>query len=221
MQIWGFHILDAVIIIIYVGVILWLGRWAGKKTKDTGDFFLAGRKLGKTTQFFLNSGCSTNADQAVAVSREIYRKGIGGMWIQFLVLYLTPSYWFTTFFSRRIRLTTIGDYFTERFNSKSLSANYAIFILLMSILGGGVGYMVAAKTMMAMTPKRPEKMTYEERIRVEQFREYQALKSRLNEGFRSEEESRYTEPDEENKRGELHSFISNTDPIIFSLLTPL
>jgi len=215
MHIWGLHILDAGIIILYIGIILWLGTWAGKKTKDTGDFFLAGRKLGKTTQFFLNFGCSTNADQAVAVSREIYRQGIGGMWIQFLVLFLTPFYWFTTFFFRRIRLTTIGDYFTERFNSKSLGASYAIFILLMSILGGGVGYMVAAKTMMAMTPKPTEKMTHEERISVEQFREYQALKSRLDEGFSTEEESRYTELDEKNKQGELHSFISYTNPVLF------
>ncbi|HUU51390.1 MAG TPA: hypothetical protein VMW92_00060 [Candidatus Heimdallarchaeota archaeon] len=148
MHIWGLHILDAGIIFLYIAIILWLGRWAGRKTKDTGDFFLAGRKLGKTTQFFLNIGCSTNADQAVAVSREIYRQGIGGMWIQFLVLFLTPFYWFTTFFFRRIWLTTIGDYFNERFNSKSLGASYAIFIPLMSILGGGVGYMVTAKTMM-------------------------------------------------------------------------
>ncbi len=215
MQIWGLHILDAAIICLYICVILWLGRWAGRKTKDTGDFFLAGRKLGKTTQFFLNFGCSTNADQAVAVSREIYRQGIGGMWIQFLVLFLTPFYWFSTFFFRRIRLTTIGDYFTERFNSKSLGASYAIFILLMSILGGGVGYMVAAKTMMAMTPKPLEKMTLEERISVEQFREYQILKSRLDEGLNNEEKSRYTELDEKNKRGELHSFISYTEPVLF------
>jgi SSS family solute:Na+ symporter len=215
MHIWGLHILDAGIIFLYIAIILWLGRWAGKKTKDTGDFFLAGRKLGKTTQFFLNFGCSTNADQAVAVSREIYRQGIGGMWIQFLVLFLTPFYWFTTFFFRRIRLTTIGDYFTERFNSKPLGASYAIFILLMSILGGGVGYMVAAKTMMAMTPKPPEKMTYEERISVEQFREYQILKSRLDEGLGTEKESRYTELDEKNKQGELHSFISYTNPVLF------
>jgi SSS family solute:Na+ symporter len=215
MQIWGLHILDTAIIILYVGIVLGLGRWAGKKTKDTGDFFLAGRKLGKATQFFLNFGCSTNADQAVAVSREIYRQGIGGMWIQFLVLFLTPFYWFSTFFFRRIRLTTIGDYFTERFNSKSLGASYAIFTLLMSILGGGVGYMVAAKTMMAMTPKPPEQMTHEERLSVEEFREYQALRSRLEKGLTAEEELKYAELDEKNKRGELHSFISYTNPIFF------
>jgi SSS family solute:Na+ symporter len=215
MFIWGLHIVDIGIILFYVILILWIGKRAGEKTKNTGDFFLAGRKLGKFYQFFLNFGCSTNADQAVAVSREIYRTGIGGMWIQFLVLFLTPFYWFTVFFFRRIRLTTIGDFFSERFNSKSLGASYAIFILLMSILGGGIGYMVAAKTMMAMTPKSPEQLSHEERLSVEQFREYQAFRTRLDEGLSQQEQIRYDELNEKNKRGELHSFISHTNPILF------
>ena len=215
MHIWGLNIIDVGIILLYIVLILWIGKRAGKKTKDTSDFFLAGRKLGKFYQFFLNFGCSTNADQAVAVSREIYRTGIGGMWIQYLVLFLTPFYWFSTFFFRRIRLTTIGDYFTERFNSKSLGASYAVFILLMSILGGGIGYMVAAKTMMAMTPKSPQELSSEERLNVEQFQEYQTLKTRLDEGLSQEEQFHYDELNEKNKRGELHSFISHTNPILF------
>jgi len=215
MHIWGLNIIDVGIILLYIVLILWIGKRAGKKTKDTSDFFLAGRKLGKFYQFFLNFGCSTNADQAVAVSREIYRTGIGGMWIQYLVLFLTPFYWFSTFFFRRIRLTTIGDYFTERFNSKSLGASYAVFILLMSILGGGIGYMVAAKTMMAMTPKSPQEWSSEERLSVEQFQEYQTLKTRLDEGLSQEEQFQYDELNEKNKRGELHSFISHTNPILF------
>ena len=215
MHIWGLHVIDVVVILLYVAVILWLGNRAARKTKDTGDFFLAGRKLGKFYQFFLNFGCSTNADQAVAVSREIYRQGIGGMWIQYLVLFLTPFYWFSTLFFRRIRLTTIGDYFTERFKSKSLGGSYAVFILLLSILGGGVGYMVAAKTMTAMTPKPLEKCTHEERLSVEQFQEYQELRSRLDEGLPQEEWARYQVLNEKNKRGELHSFISYTNPLLF------
>ncbi len=215
MNIWGLHIIDIGIILLYIILILYIGKRAAEKTKDTNDFFLAGRKLGKFYQFFLNFGCSTNADQAVAVSREIYRTGIGGMWIQYLVLFLTPFYWFSTLFFRRVRLTTIGDYFTERFKSKPLGASYAVFILLMSILGGGIGYMVAAKTMMAMTPKSPEQMSTEERLSVEQFKEYQALKEGLDGGLSYEEQIRYEELNEKNKRGELHSFVSHTDPILF------
>ncbi len=218
MNFWGLHIIDIGIILFYIILILWIGKLASKKTKDTGDFFLAGRKLGKFYQFFLNFGCSTNADQAVAVSREIYRTGIGGMWIQYLVLFLTPFYWFSTLFFRRVRLTTIGDYFTERFKSKSLGASYAVFILLLSILGGGIGYMVAAKTMMAMTPKSSEQMSYEERLSVEQFQEYQILRERLEGGLSQEELIRYGELNEKNKRGELHSFISYTNPVLFYLV---
>jgi len=221
MTIWGLHILDLFLIILFIAVILWLGNRAAKKTKNTEDFFLAGRKLGKFYQFFLNFGCSTNADQAVAVSREVYRQGIGGMWIQFLVLFLTPFYWFTTFLFRRVRLTTIGDFFTERFRSKFLGAAYAIFFLLLSLLGGGVGYMVAAKTMMVMTPKPIEICTMEEQTSIAQFQDYQDLKSRIDEGLTVDEQTRYDELNEKNKLGELHSFISYTDPLWFYLIYAL
>ncbi len=221
MYIWGMHILDLCIIILYVVVILWLGKRVASRTHDTEEFFLAGRKLGKFYQFFLNFGCSTNADQAVAVSREIYRQGIGGMWIQFLVLFLTPFYWFTTLLFRRVRLTTIGDYYTERFRSPFLGGSYAVFILLLSILGGGVGYMVAAKTMMAMTPKTMEVCSVEERTSIEQFREFKQLKSEMAEGLSLEKQARYEELNEKSKLGELKSFASYTSPIWFYLIYAL
>ncbi len=221
MTIFGLHILDVFVILTYVVVILWIGHRASKGTKDTGDFYLAGRKLGKVYQFFLNFGCSTNADQAVAVSREIYRQGIGGMWIQFLVLFLTPFYWFTTYFFRRVRLTTIGDFFTERFDSRMLGGSYAIFILLVSILGGGVGFMVAGKTFMALTPKTMEECSVEERQSILEFREYQELRDRQDEGFTTDDRLRYEELNEKSKRGELRSFASHTNPVVFYLIFAL
>ena len=215
MQIIGLHIIDFALIVFFVLIILWLGKRASEKTKTTDDFFLAGRKLGKFYQFFLNFGCSTNADQAVAVSREIYRQGIGGMWIQFLVLFLTPFYWFTTFLFRRVRLTTIGDYFTERFNSKFLGGSYAIFFLLLSLLGGGVGYMVAAKTMMAMTPKPIELCTAEQQQSVADFKEFKLLQSEVDDGLSFEQEERLNVLNEKNKKGELRSFFSYVNQIWF------
>jgi len=216
MKLFGLHIIDVGVILAYIIVILWIGKKASERTKDTNEFFLAGRKLGKFYQFFLNFGCSTNADQAVAVSREIYRTGIGGMWIQFLVLFLTPFYWFTTFLFRRVRLTTIGDFFAERFKSKSLAAAFAFFILLVSILGGGVGFMVAAKTMMALTPKAMEECTAAQCQSIEEFREYQELKGRADEGLLgAAEQERYEVLLEKSKHGELHSFYSHTDPLVF------
>lgn len=214
MTVWGLHAIDLTVIFLYIIVILWLGKRAADKTHDTNDFYLAGRSLGRFYQFFLNFGCSTNADQAVAVSREIYRQGIGGMWIQFLVLFLTPFYWFTTLFFRRVRLTTIGDFFTERFRSPALGASYAVFILLLSFLGGGLGYIAAAKTLMAMTPKSIEQCTVQERQSIAEFKEYKELE-KTSSNRTPDEQARYEVLHEKNKRGELKSFISHTNPVLF------
>lgn len=183
MTLFGLNIVDFSIVLLYVVVILWLGRRAGRGTKDTSDFFLAGRKLGKFYQFFLNFGQSTDAGQAVGVSREIYRQGLGGMWIQYLVLFLTPFYWFTTLWFRRSRLVTIGDFFTERFRSPFLGGAYAVFGLVMAFIGCGTSYMMAQKTMAAMTPKQIEDCSAAERASMEQFREYIELKEKLDKGL--------------------------------------
>jgi len=218
MSILGLHLIDFLIILAYIIAMLWIGNRVSKKLKNTGDFYIGGRSLGKFYQFFLNFGNSTNADQAVAVSREIYRQGVGGMWIQYLVLFLTPFYWFTSMLFRRVRLITVGDFFTERFESKFLGGAYAVFTLLMAIIGGGVGYMIAGKTMMALTPKPEARYSIEERQSVELYREYRDLKERLNLGLSPEEKARYTALDSRYKKGELKSFISYTDPIVFYII---
>ena len=215
MHVCGLHVLDVSIIALYVAVILWLGRRAGRGTKDTSDFFIAGRRLGKFYQFFLNFGTSTDANHAVTVSREIYRQGLGGMWIQYLVLFLTPFYWFTTMLYRRSRLITIGDFFTERFQSPFLGGAFAVFTLVMALVGAGASYMVAAKTMQALTPKDPSQYTVREQAVVNDYREYRELESRLAQGLADEEQARYDELYERQKRGELHSFISHVNPVMF------
>lgn len=214
MQIFGLHWLDFSIVLLYLGLMVWLGRVASGWSRNLGDFYVAGRRLGKFYQFFLNLGSSTHADQAVAVSREVYRQGIGGMWIQFLVLFLTPFYWFTTAFFRRCRMITIGDYYTERFRSKFLGAAFAVFTLFMAFLGGGVGFLVAGKTFAALTPKPAARYTVDEQRSAALFQEYQALKQKADRGLSANERARYEELGERDKRGELKSFISTTNPIV-------
>lgn len=219
MTIFGLHVLDFAIVVVFVAFVLWLGWRASRRTKTTEDFYVAGRRLGKFYQFFLNLGTSTNADQAIIVSREVYRQGVGGMWIQYLVLFLTPFYWFTTAFFRRVRLVTIGDFFTERFKSKFLGAAFAVFTLFMAFLGNGVGYMVAAKTMMALTPKPAAKYTVAERQSVDLFSEYRALQAKAGkEELVPSEASRLAELGERQKKGELKAFISYTDSVSIYLV---
>ena len=215
MEFFGLHIFDILVLLIYLVVILYLGKKAGESNSDTSEFFLAGRSLGKFYQFFLNFGSSTNSDQAVAVTRETYRQGVGGMWIQFIVLFITPFYWFSALFFRRVRLTTLGDYFTERFKSPYLGGSYAVFTLLMAFVGGGVGYMVAGKTMMAITPKPAEVLTVEERSVVAEFNEYHEIMA-LTSSERSEvQQDRYEVLHQKSIKGELRSFYSYTNPIVF------
>lgn len=218
MQIWGLHIVDASILVIYIVVMIWLGKRVAEESKSLDDFFLAGRKLGKAYQFFLNFGCSTHADQAVAVSREVYRQGIGGMWIQSLVLFLTPFYWFTVLLFRRVRLTTVGDFFAERYQSPTLAASYAIFSLILSALvGGGIGYIVAGKTMVAMTPKPIELCTVAERTSILEFRELKTLEARQPAELAAGEQVRLDVLREKEKSGELRSFVSYINEFWFCL----
>jgi len=218
LEILGLHVLDVAVIGLYVVVILYLGRRVGRQTRNSEDFFIAGRRLGRFYQFFLNFGNSTNADQAVAVSREIYRQGVGGMWIQYLVLFITPFYWFSTFLFRRSRLITIGDFFTERYGSRFLGGAFAIFALIMGVIGAGVSYMVPAKTLMALMPKPESRYTEPERQSVEQFREYQRLKAQQAAGLSPAEQARYQELHERFKRGELRAVISYVDEMTFYIL---
>jgi solute:Na+ symporter, SSS family len=216
MQFWGLHALDLALIVVYLVVVLWLGKRAAGRTTSLDDFYLAGRKLGKVYQFFLNFGCSTHADQAVAVSREVYRQGIGGMWIQSIVLFLTPFYWFTVLLFRRVRLTTVGDYFAERFNSRFLAASYAVFTLVLSaLIGGGIGYLVAAKTAVAMTPKPAALCSPAERQSIAEFAELRQLDSRPATVLTAAEKTRSEELREKEKRGELRSFVSYIDETWF------
>ncbi len=219
MVVFGMHILDLAIIVVYVVVLLAIGARAGRRTRTSEDFFLAGRRLGRFYQFFLNLGTSTNADQAVVVAREVYRQGMGGMWIQSLVLFITPFYWFTTFLFRRVRLVTIGDFFTERFRSRFLGGAFAVFTLFMAFLGNGVGYMVAAKTMMALTPKPESSYSAAERRSVDMFREFRALEKDAAAGpLEAARRARLEELRERNKRGELLSFVSYTKPVTIYLV---
>jgi len=211
----GLHILDVALICIYVVVIIWVGHSIGKTRQDTEGFYLAGRKLGKFYQFFLNFGHSTDSNQAAGVSREVYRQGLGGMWIQYLVLFLTPFYWFTTMLYRRARLVTIGDLLTERFDSKFLGGAFAAFCLVMALLGGGASYMVAGKTMMALTPKAESEYTAEEATSVAAFREFRDLQDRAATGLEASEQARYEELQDRFDRGELRGLVSHTNPLVF------
>ncbi|MDZ7269615.1 MAG: sodium:solute symporter family protein [candidate division KSB1 bacterium] len=216
MHILGMHVLDVTIIVAYFAAMIGIGKFLQKRMHSTEDYFMGGRRMGRLYQFFLNFGASTDASQAAAVSREIYRQGIAGMWIQYLVLFLTPFYWFTAMLFRRARLVTIGDFFTERFESKFLGGAFAVFAIFLALFGTAVGYLVSAKTFMALTPKPASAYTAAEKRSVESYHEYRELKALYSEGkLPQEQRARYQELRSLDDRGELVAFISHVKPVYF------
>ena len=56
------------IAVAYLAAVVYIGKRAGAATKSEEGFFLAGRKLGKLYQFFLNFGNATEPQGAVSTA---------------------------------------------------------------------------------------------------------------------------------------------------------
>lgn len=208
----GLHWLDLLVIGIYIFSVLWIGYRLRRRQRSQEEFFLAGRRLRTIVQFFLSFGNATNADQAIAISREVYRQGLGGMWIQYLVLFLTPFYWFIATLYRRARIVTLSDFFVERFRSPFLAALFASFTLVMAIVGGAVSFVITGKTIAALLLKPEAAWTAEERRQVELFTEYQRLRQRPLEELSAAERQRLEELHELAESGQLRGVISWVEP---------
>jgi len=219
MLILGLHIIDWMIIIIYLCILFAIGRYTSKKVKNTSDFFQANKSFGKIITGFLTFGNMVNSDQAAGVTREIYRQGLSGIWFQNLVLFITPFHWFISILQKRARYIGPGDIYEQRFESKFLGGLFAIYLLLVAIYGGSIGYLVTGKTVQAIMVKPETEWTATERESVLGFREYQdLLKKQEFNLLTKEEESRLHVLQDKKIKGELNAYISYVNLTVFFLL---
>ena len=145
----GIHWADLAVIVAYLSIVVIVGmRAAASKTEE--GFLLAGRKLGKVFQFFLNFGNACDANGAVSTASVVYQQGISGIWISFQTVFMNPYYWFMATWFRRARLVTNGDLFEDRFDSKSLASFYAVYQTGVAIILIGFGNFVGYKVTSAM-----------------------------------------------------------------------
>ncbi|MEA1996201.1 MAG: sodium:solute symporter family protein, partial [Gemmatimonadota bacterium] len=204
------HWIDYTVIAAYMIGVAGIGFWAMRSIRDTEDFFLGGRRFGKVFSIFLQFGAGTSSDMPVSVARESFRNGMSGIWAVMLWLFITPFYWLIAPWYRRLRLVTIGDYFTERFQSEAMGAAYALFSLLYFVFYIAIGLTAVGKTVEVLT-LRPESTYTEVEIReVESFRRYTELKKlRLErDGLSADEEREYRSLRESSTLGELRSGFS-------------
>lgn len=149
----GLQIADILVIAAYFAVMIGIGIWASRRIKNQEDYFLAGRKFGKLVQTFAAFGQATSADTSVSVTTTTFNNGIAGIWSSMLYLFATPLYWVVTHWPRRMRVLTLGDYFTERFHSTSMGAVYSLIGSIGMMAFIALGFSAMTKTILAITPK--------------------------------------------------------------------
>ncbi|MDF1752741.1 MAG: sodium:solute symporter family protein [Verrucomicrobiales bacterium] len=121
---------DLVVLFCYFIGMIAIGIWAMRRVKGQEDYFMGGRGFGKLLQTFAAFGAGTGAHEPVTVGRTCWTSGLSGVWSALMWLFVTPIYWITAVWYRRMRHLTLGDWFVERYESKGLGAAYSAFAIV-------------------------------------------------------------------------------------------
>ena len=119
--------IDYVVLFAYFAGMAAIGLWAMKRVKGQEDYFMGGRRFGKLFQTFAAFGAGTGSADPVNTARGTFANGMSGMWGVMYWLFVTPVYWISAVWYRRMRCLTLGDWFVERYQSKKMGVAYAIF----------------------------------------------------------------------------------------------
>ena len=133
MQWYGLHLVDWIVLAVYLVGIVIIGTWSYRRVKNMEDFFMGGRRFGKVFMMFFAFGAGTSSEQAVSVASGSFRFGLAGIWYQFLWLWATPFYWIIAPTFRRMRALTTSDFFEARYDT-STATLYSCFGIMMSIV---------------------------------------------------------------------------------------
>ena len=146
----GFHFIDIIVLFVYLGVIVVIGVISSRTVKNTGDFFIGGRRFGKIMTMMFNFGTGTHSDQAVGVISKCYQVGLAGIWYQWLWLLVNPFYWLIGPVLRRLRVVTTADYFSKRYN-RSVATLYAIMAIVILMLNIGTMLLGSSRVIEAVS----------------------------------------------------------------------
>lgn len=125
MYVYGIHIIDFIVLIVYLLGITAIGLWTSRKVKNMGDFIMP-NKFGKAMMTMFAFGTGTHSDQAVSVAAKSYTNGLSGIWYQWQMLFITPFYWLIAPILRRFRALTLADVYEKRYN-RSVAMLFAVF----------------------------------------------------------------------------------------------
>ena len=139
------HLLDLIVLAGYFAVMVVIGVVSAMRIKKQEDYFMGGRSFGKLLQTFAAFGAGTGAQDPINVGRTTYTSGMSGMWSVMYWLFVTPFYWITGVWYRRMRHLTLGDWFVERYESKAMGLAYCLFGLSFLMLYGSMMFSAIGK----------------------------------------------------------------------------
>jgi len=113
-------------------------------------FFMGNRAFGKVVMLAQSLGTGTHSDQAVGVAGAAYTSGLSGIWYQWIWLFTTPFYWLLAPIFRRLRVTTIAEFFELRYG-RAYSIMYAGGCVYLLALWQGISIKGTAVTVSAIT----------------------------------------------------------------------
>ena len=117
-------------------VITAIGLIVGYRVRQSGEYFLGGRKFGPWLMIGQSFGVGTHAEMPVALAGAVYSVGASAIWYQWKNLFITPFYWIMAPVFRRIRRTTMAEFTEDRYGSW-MGAIYIVFALCFFIINTG------------------------------------------------------------------------------------
>ncbi|HSN73210.1 MAG TPA: sodium/proline symporter [Steroidobacteraceae bacterium] len=92
-------------LVAYSAIVLAIGAWASRRTRDTGDFFLGGRRLGAVVAALSQAASASSAWTLLGVSGAAFAWGLSAVWIWFAVMAGYVLNWF--YVAPRLRILSI------------------------------------------------------------------------------------------------------------------
>jgi len=140
------QMLDYAVLLAYFFIMIGIGIYCARRIHKQEDYLLGGRGFGKLLQTFAAFGAGTGSSDPINTARNTYTGGMSGMWSVMFWLFVTPFYWITGVWYRRMRHLTLGDWYVERYESKKLGAAYSIFGVLFFMIYGSMFFTAIATT---------------------------------------------------------------------------
>ena len=101
------QLIDYFVLFLYFAGMAGIGFWLLRGQKKQEDFFMGGRSFGKLMQTFAAFGAGTGSADPVNTARTTFTNGMSGMWSVMYWLFVTPVYWISAVWYRRMRLSLI------------------------------------------------------------------------------------------------------------------